>query len=612
MKCRVCQADCKMFLDLGKQPIANNFLTPEHFKDEWFYNLQVYFCPDCFTVQIGECPDSSQVFNENYSFFTGTSAHMVKHFANLADLIKEKYLPENGCIMEIGSNDGTFLQHFKDNVHLGFDPSESVNSVARSKGVHVYPFPFQNFGDVAARWPKTDVFASSNAFAHIPDRNGVLSTIKEMLAPDGIWIDEQPYLGNIIDQLAYDQFYNEHAFYTSLASMRNVLDMFDLEIIDFEFWWTHGGSIRYFVKHKEQRSINKIEEAIKAEGFDTFDIFDRFGKLAQFKAKQFKQRLTDMKRPVVGYAATAKSTTILNYCNIGPDIVSKIYDTTPAKQGKYSPGMHIPIEPYAKFNDDNPEDVILFAHNHAAEIFKKEHGKKINWILPHQSETNQKCQLFKICAKCNVYKDAKEFSKDKSKKDGLQKKCKECDKQYYQDNKEKIIARIKDYYQNNKPQIVAQMKQYNKDHKFEKGIYDKDYRLTDAGKESHRKGSKRYSQTDSGKEVSRNGCRRYGQTENGKESYRKASSKRRALKANAIMENFSLKEVFKRDGYRCQLCSKKTRPDYNHFHPLYPNLDHIIPLSKGGPHTKANTQCLCHSCNMIKHNTGNGDQLRMF
>jgi len=369
-----------MFLDLGRQPIANNFLTPEHFKDEWFYNLQVYFCPDCFTVQIGECPDSSQVFNGNYSFFTGTSQSMVRHFANLANLIKKKYLPPGGIIIEIGSNDGTFLEHFRNEWHIGFDPSESVSKIAASKGLNIAIAPFGNSSLELGKF--VDVFVSANAFAHIPDRNGVLGSIKRVLAPEGIWIDEQPYLGNIIDQLAYDQFYNEHIFYTSIASMQKTLAMHDLEIKGFEFIWTHGGSIRYFVGHKKPLLTPWIDSFIESEKLDNFDVFQRFGKAVDTRIARFKQDLIDLDRPLVGYGATAKSTTVLNSCDICPDLVSKIYDTTPAKQGKYSPGKHIPIMPYTQFKEDNPQDVILFAWNHAKEIFAKEAGIERNWIMP--------------------------------------------------------------------------------------------------------------------------------------------------------------------------------------------------------------------------------------
>ncbi|MFA5377553.1 MAG: class I SAM-dependent methyltransferase [Dehalococcoidia bacterium] len=385
MKCRVCETDCKMFLDLGWQPIANNFIARDQFPSEPFYHLQVFFCPSCFTVQLGECPEGRGVFNENYPFFTGTSQGMIKHFVQFSELIKEKYLPANGTIMEIGSNDGTFLEHFKNWEHMGFDPSESVTRVARSKGISVYPKPFETFpAKDSKRWHgATDVFISANTFAHIPDRHGVLRNIKIMLAQGGVWINEEPYLRSIIDKLAYDQIYNEHIFYTSIASMRNALNMHHLEIIDFEILPTHGGSIRYFIGHKRAEDSNgKIDQAVEHEGLNSFDVFQHFGQAVQRCATEFKKNLLALKRPVVGYGAAAKSTTVLNYCDIGPDIVSKIYDTTPEKQGKFSPGKHIPVVSYSQFAEDDTPDVVLFVWNHGREIYDKERYRTRNWLLP--------------------------------------------------------------------------------------------------------------------------------------------------------------------------------------------------------------------------------------
>lgn len=384
MKCRICETECKMFLDLGRQPIANNFLTEDQFGSEAFYHLGVYFCPACMTVQHRDCPVCSDVFNSTYPFFTGTSQAMIKHFAELAELIKEKYLPAHGQIMEIGSNDGTFLEHFKDGDHMGFDPSESVNRIARAKGIYVYSKPFEGFPvENSKRWQgTTDVFVSANTFAHIPDRHGVIRNIKRMMSVKGIWINEEPYLRSIVDKLAYDQFYNEHVFYTSIVSMQNVLRMHDLEIIDFDLLPTHGGSIRYFIGHKRAERNEKIDDAIKREGLNSFEVFDRFGKDVESHAKRFRQQLIDLKRPIVGYGAAAKSTTVLNYCDIGPDIISRIYDTTPEKQGKFSPGKHIPVVAYSQFAKDDTQDVVLFVWNHGKEIYDKERNRARNWILP--------------------------------------------------------------------------------------------------------------------------------------------------------------------------------------------------------------------------------------
>ena len=164
--------------------------------------------------------------------------------------------------------------------------------------------------------------------------------------------------------------------------MQKTLAIFDLEIMDFEFLWTHGGSIRYFVGHRKPGLRTKVEDAIKAEGLDNFNVFRRFGRAVEIQAKGFRQELIDFKKHLVGYAASAKSTTVLNYCQIGPEVIDCIYDTTPVKQGKLSPGVHIPIVPYDEFKEDNPSDVVLFACNHFKEIMQKEAGVERNWIIP--------------------------------------------------------------------------------------------------------------------------------------------------------------------------------------------------------------------------------------
>jgi len=176
--------------------------------------------------------------------------------------------------------------------------------------------------------------------------------------------------------------------------------------------------------------------------------------------------------------------------------------------------------------------------------------------------------LTKICTQCQTEKSIESFSVDNRSIDGLQTKCKNCDNQYYQDNKIKIISRVTANAKKNKLSIAEYQKQY---HKW------------------------------------------YSQTENGKAREREKWTRYRALKRGAIVETFSPNEVFERDGYKCQLCGCKTRPDFkNYRHPLYPNLDHIIPLSKGGEHSRKNTQCLCRLCNTKKNNRKVGDQLRLF
>jgi 5-methylcytosine-specific restriction endonuclease McrA len=231
--------------------------------------------------------------------------------------------------------------------------------------------------------------------------------------------------------------------------------------------------------------------------------------------------------------------------------------------------------------------------------------------------------LTKICSKCKIKRFADEFSKDKSRDDGLYPQCKVCRKSYRHDHKSEINAkqnqyykdhkyknklyrikhrtREKQYYKDNKIYILSRIKRYREEHKEQVSAYQKRYN------ETHKVQKKKYRE-DHKKEISE-----YRKTPNGKAVFKRSYYKRRSQKMGAGYEAFNSIEVLIRDGYKCQLCGRKTRPDYkNCNHPLYPTLDHIVPLSKGGEHSKKNTQCLCRQCNIEKNNSRAGDQLRMF
>lgn len=386
MNCRICNTTTKKFLDLGRQPIANNFLNKEQFLDEYFYNLEVFFCPECYTVQIGNCPDKERIFNKDYAFFTSTSDYMIQHFRELANIIKNNnYLSKDGFIVEIGSNDGTFLKNFRGYNHLGIEPSGNVNNVARKRGLRCWQEFFNE--DTAERIVflrgQADVIVTTNCFPHMIDRDSVLKGIKKLLKPKGVWINEEASLSSVINLGSYDQFYNEHVFFSSVASFRNTMFLYDLNLIDVDFLSVHGGSLRCFSSHANIKGEKeKIEYYVNMENLRSFERLQEFGEKAEFLRRKLLKYLLLKGEEIVGYGATAKSTTVLNYCKIGTNLISKIYDTTPIKQGKFSPGMHIPIVSYDTFKEDKPKNVVLFAWNHAKEIYEKEKDMKINWILP--------------------------------------------------------------------------------------------------------------------------------------------------------------------------------------------------------------------------------------
>ena len=215
----------------------------------------------------------------------------------------------------------------------------------------------------------------------------------------------------------------------------------------------------------------------------------------------------------------------------------------------------------------------------------------------------------KFCTKCGIEKPLLEFSKSKRSKDGHRSDCKKCVKVFYENDKDRILAHMKEYREANKKKVAAQRKMYREVNRkkisAQRKVCRKGNRVTIlAQKKVYRKVKR--------KEIAAK-QRDYRRTSIGKAVEMASTLKRKALKKGVVTQGFNPIEILERDGYICQLCGAKTRPDFNNVnHPLYPNLDHIIPLSRGGAHTKLNTQCLCHQCNSEKSNTGKGDQLRMF
>ena len=223
--------------------------------------------------------------------------------------------------------------------------------------------------------------------AHIPDLHSVLRGVKNLLKYDGVLIFEDPYLGDILDKTSYDQIYDEHAFYFSITSLSYLLNQHDMEIIDVHPQKTHGGSMRYTVAHSGMYKINKFVNFMlvkeKINNFHKQETYENFKDNVEKSRNKLVNLILKIKskgHQVVGYAATAKSATITNYCGIRHNLIDYICDTTPIKQGKFSPGSHIPIKPYQEWLDNPPSHTLLFAWNHSKEIMEKEAGYTGKWI----------------------------------------------------------------------------------------------------------------------------------------------------------------------------------------------------------------------------------------
>ncbi len=395
VNCRVCSRMNIPIIDFGSMPIANDFILDIN-KDIFRFQMATSFCEHCSLFQLDNQPRPELMFHDHYSFFTGLSTAMTRHFGEMVELhLKDsKKLLSELFVVEIGSNDGTLLEFVKNLGirHLGIDPSPNVVESSWQKGVSAeVGFFGENFGlDVAKRHGKADVIFGANVICHIPDIIDFAKGIKEFLAEDGQFIFEDPYIGSMLTKTSYDQIYDEHVYIFGATSVRKIFANVDLELVDALSQETHGGSMRYVLMHKGQ---SKISERLKSilqkeadEGYDKPDVYRSFAMKCKERRIEFTTLLKRLKsegKNVGGYAATSKSTTVLNFCSIGPDLIQFISDSTKEKQGRYSPGSHIPIISQEEMRMNPPDYLVLFGWNHEKEILAKEKeltANGVKWI----------------------------------------------------------------------------------------------------------------------------------------------------------------------------------------------------------------------------------------
>jgi methylation protein EvaC len=383
--CRISGGELTPVVDFGMQPLGNGFLAPEHISHEYFYPMEVGFNEKSMMFQLLEQPSPEKMFHENYAFYSSTSKFMEAHFAEFADqVINSQYIEkESPFIVELGCNDGIMLKHFaKKNInHLGIEPSLNVAAVANSNGVKTISkfFTEELAKEIVDSNGQADAFLAANVMCHIPNILDVARGIQTLLKSKGVVIFEDPYLGDVVEKVSYDQIYDEHVFLFSAHSIQYLFEQVGMELIDVQPQKTHGGSMRYVLANKNvypiSESVQRILEKEKKLGLNLMATFHEFSKNIKKSREQLVELLRNLKREgkrIIGYGATSKSTTVLNYCGIGPDTIEFISDTTPIKQGKLTPGMHIPVKSYQEFLLNPPDYALLFAWNHAEEIMAKE------------------------------------------------------------------------------------------------------------------------------------------------------------------------------------------------------------------------------------------------
>jgi len=372
-------------MSFGRMPIANGFLTKEQFKDEYFFDMKTAVCSKCNMFQLLMQPDREQMFNENYAFFSATSELMGLHFKQFANHVMVDYLKnvKGPFVVEIGSNDGILLKHFvRENIrHLGIEPSANVAHIASKNGINtIVEFFDENIAkEIVEEYGQADVFIGANVMCHITYIHSIVAGIKILLKPEGIVMFEDPYLGDMLPKTSYDQIYDEHSFMFSVHSIQYLFNLYDMDVIDIEPQDTHGGSMRYIIANKGVMPVaDNVFKQLKIEnemGLARAETYEKFRQNCEKSRDNLMNLLNDVRnrgKSIVGYAATSKSTTIMNYCGITTGHLEYISDTTPIKQGKYSPGVHIPVKSHEDFLNNYPDYTLLFAYNHSKEIMAKE------------------------------------------------------------------------------------------------------------------------------------------------------------------------------------------------------------------------------------------------
>ena len=395
----------KKFLDLGLQPLANKYQKKPiklSVSKGQLYNLNVTFNTKSKLVSISKRIPSEKMFNSKYPYRSSMSYTMRTSFKNLSKKIKKKFKPD--LLLEIGSNDGALIKNFKKENVIGVEPCKNLAKITKKDGFLTYA-QYWNFDlakKIKKRFNSVDVIYSANTITHINDLNNVFKSINYLLSNEGILIIEDPSLLECLKKNSYDQFYNEHIYLFSALAVKNLLSKFGLEIFDIENLPTHGGSIRYYIKRKTNkkqkisyRFNNQIQKEIKL-GIHKFETYKKFSVnvlKSKIKLLQILNKIKKDKKKIIGYGATAKAVTVLNYCNINKDLICNFTDTTPEKINNYMPGKNIKILRYNKNILKNYDYVFLGAWNFRKEIMKKEkryikNGLKLITHIPYPKFIN--------------------------------------------------------------------------------------------------------------------------------------------------------------------------------------------------------------------------------
>jgi 2-polyprenyl-3-methyl-5-hydroxy-6-metoxy-1,4-benzoquinol methylase len=386
--CRFCHNPLQhTFINLGKSPIANDYLTSEQLNQkEKFYPLHTYVCEECLLVQLEEFESPDHIFGDgDYAYFSSYSESWLAHVKAYTDLMVEKFgFNNHSQVIEIASNDGYLLQYFQQKgiPVLGIEPAANTAQVAIAKGIPSLTkfFGIQTARELVAANQQADLLLGNNVLAHVPNINDFVAGMKIVLKPNGILTMEFPHLLQLIEHNQFDTIYHEHFSYLSFLSVEQIFAAHNLTLFDVEELPTHGGSLRIYGKHDHaafpiiSERVTQLKAKEISAGLNRLETYIFFEeKVKDTKSKLLKFLLTAKAegKSIVGYGAPAKGNTLLNYCGVDKDLIDYTVDRNPHKQGLFLPGTHIPILHPEKIRETKPDYLLILPWNLKDEVMQQ-------------------------------------------------------------------------------------------------------------------------------------------------------------------------------------------------------------------------------------------------
>lgn len=398
-KCGGCsQPEMKLLFSLGDIPPVNAFLLPSEIKSEIGYPLDLYYCPECTLVQLGECVPPEKLFS-HYLHLSSASGSNVRHLKEVADWVAEH--DDQGLkgkrVLEIGSNDGTLLAMLKQKAGdvLGVDPAKNLAEDALRRGVRTISdfFLEEKAAEIIQKEGTFDWVVALNVVPHTPNFTSLLRGVRAALKPGGRFMLEGAYVVDTILNGQFDTIYHEHVYNFSLHALKFALERAGFKIIDVEIIPTQGTSFRVFAcrsdeSEKESTQLKKLLDAEKSKGFTDLKAYERAADKIKKFSIELKEKIAKLKRDnqekIVALGAPARGVVILNYCGIGTDDIEYVIDDTVLKQGRLTPGVHIPVTGWEELAQNPKKSFLLLSWNYREEVLKKLRacGAKGTLIVP--------------------------------------------------------------------------------------------------------------------------------------------------------------------------------------------------------------------------------------